>query len=80
MRPQYLNDKLNLKQNSNAPLVYNGKMYLNTKKGIKQLVEDHKKSEKINGTIGRYKGFDLSSYFNEARIDNLLIFCYNYMC
>lgn len=58
-------DTLNLDKNNT--LVYNGRTYTDTWKGVKEIIEAHKKSENINGTIGSYKGFDLSSYFNEAR-------------
>lgn len=62
-------DKLILNKHSNSPLIFNNKVYADTKEGIKEIIETHKAYKQNFETrhVGTYKGFDLFSSFDEVR-------------
>jgi N12 class adenine-specific DNA methylase len=63
-------DKVSFNKNINSPLVVNNKVYMDTKEGIKEIIEMHKDKANAEETpIGTYKGFNLKSSF--SYMDNM---------
>lgn len=60
-------DKSYLSENINKPLVLKGKVYLDTKDGIKDMIEAHKeyKLDDDKLFLGTYKGFELNSSYDK---------------